>query len=189
MIIKITELRETRLRTVHFRNEYGELERDTEEWEFQRPVKTVTSPRRFAHHIVDVLIIQLLVLSFEFCYKFIIQIGELYAEENNFLIMFVGLPSFLTMYVGYYAIFEYLYQKTPGKFLTHTIVINEYGSKPELSNILLRSLFRLVPFEAFSCLGDKYSYGWHDKWSKTWVVTDDELIDLQRLQVETLNNY
>lgn len=71
----------------------------------------------------------------------------------------------------YYALFEIIFEKTPGKFLTKTRVVNLQGGKAETGDILLRSIIRYVPFEAFSFLGDS-AIGWHDKWSKTRVVRD-----------------
>lgn len=43
--------------------------------------------------------------------------------------------------------------KTIGKYITKTIVVMEDGSKPKASDIVLRSLCRLIPFDAFSFLG------------------------------------
>ncbi|MEL6256277.1 MAG: RDD family protein [Bacteroidota bacterium] len=71
----------------------------------------------------------------------------------------------------YYALFEIIFDKTPGKFLTKTKVVNLEGGKADTTAILLRSLIRYVPFEAFSFLGDSAT-GWHDSWSKTRVVRD-----------------
>lgn len=71
--------------------------------------------------------------------------------------------------------------------LTKTVVIDEYGNKPDLGTLLLRNVIRIVPFEHLSCLGGKYSYGWHDKWSETWVVTETERDELKRLQLENEN--
>jgi uncharacterized RDD family membrane protein YckC len=72
-------------------------------------------------------------------------------------------------------------KKTPGKFLTKTVVIDEYANKPDFGTLLLRSFARLVPFEPFSCWGDTYSRGWHDKWSNTWVVKEEERDELKKL--------
>jgi uncharacterized RDD family membrane protein YckC len=82
------------------------------------------------------------------------------------------------MYALYYFLFEHFFQKTPGKFLTKTIVIDVYGKKPETRTLILRSLIRMVPFEPFSCLSDR---GWHDRWSETWVVLDEEAEKLKEL--------
>ncbi|MDX1963023.1 MAG: RDD family protein [Pirellulales bacterium] len=77
----------------------------------------------------------------------------------------VGLPSFLS----YYILMEATTQRTIGKFLTGTIVVNEQGGKPSLGQILGRSFARLIPFEAFSFLGTP-TRGWHDKLPKTYVI-------------------
>ena len=69
-------------------------------------------------------------------------------------------------------------QRTIGKFATKSVVINEYAQKPSNEQLIGRSFARLVPFEAFSCLADR---GWHDTWSKTYVVTEKERDELQRL--------
>jgi len=50
-------------------------------------------------------------------------------------------------------------------------VVDDQGAQPGVSSILRRSLSRLVPFDAFSFLGN-YARGWHDKWSNTWVIDE-----------------
>ncbi len=69
----------------------------------------------------------------------------------------------------YYFIFELIWQRTPGKFLTGTKVIDFNGRKPDIITIFQRTLIRFVPFEPFSFLGKK-AYGWHDNWSGTYVI-------------------
>jgi len=71
--------------------------------------------------------------------------------------------------VLYYVFFEWLFGRTPGKFITRTKVITKYGTKPNFAQIIGRTLTRLIPFEALSFLGAYYS-GWHDTWSNTLVV-------------------
>ena len=95
-------------------------------------------------------------------------------------VAFITLLASLLLFPFLYFVCEYFWQKTPGKFLTKTIVIDEYGNKPDVGSLLLRSLVRLVPFEAFSCLGDP-SRGWHDRWSNTYVVKDTELKEIKKL--------
>lgn len=112
------------------------------------------------------------------------MIGVISLFENNNTVEIITLIFQIILILlipSYYILCEYKWQQTIGKLLTKTVVIDEYGNKPDLSTILLRSLIRLVPFEAISCYGDKFSHGWHDRWSKTWVVSKEE--------VETLKNY
>ena len=69
--------------------------------------------------------------------------------------------------ICYYCFFEGIWSRTPGKFVLGTIVVNEAGGKPSFGQILGRTLARFIPFEPFSCLGER---GWHDSVSKTQVV-------------------
>jgi uncharacterized RDD family membrane protein YckC len=69
--------------------------------------------------------------------------------------------------IAYYLFFESLWQRTPGKFLLGTVVINEQGDKPSFGQVLGRTLCRFIPFEPFSFLGRE---GWHDSISRTKVV-------------------
>ena len=83
---------------------------------------------------------------------------------------FIVLP-FLLLIPGYYILFEYLFGKTPAKFLTKTKVVTKHGKKPGFWNIVGRTLCRFVPFEPFSFLGSR-AVGWHDSISATYVVKD-----------------
>ena len=76
----------------------------------------------------------------------------------------------LVLIVFYHALFEYFFSKTPGKFLTKTHVVTTNGQRPTFSNILGRSLCRLIPFDNLSFLFSEN--GWHDKISNTMVVCD-----------------
>jgi tetratricopeptide (TPR) repeat protein len=76
---------------------------------------------------------------------------------------------FLILNIGYYLLFEIIWQKTPGKWLTKTRVVMEDETKPDFAHILGRTMCRLIPFEVFSFLG-KESVGWHDKISRTRVI-------------------
>ena len=80
---------------------------------------------------------------------------------------FLGFYYFF-LYVMYHVIFEHFLKKTPGKFFTNTIVINEDGSEPNFRKILIRNICRLIPFDPISFLVSKN--GWHDQISKTKVV-------------------
>lgn len=77
------------------------------------------------------------------------------------------------LYLAYYVAFEAATDRTIGKYITGTIVVKEDGSKPEFTDIFIRSISRFVPFEALSFFG-KSGRGWHDKWSKTYVIKASE---------------
>lgn len=87
------------------------------------------------------------------------------------LILFSGKVPTWVMYmifVFYYVGFEYLFQRTPAKFITKTKVVDQNGEKPSFGRILGRNIARLIPFDAFSYLFTPV--GWHDSLSKTYVV-------------------
>lgn len=64
---------------------------------------------------------------------------------------------------------EALFGRTLGKLVTGTRVIAESGGPAKLWQVVLRTLYRFVPFEGLSFLS-KRRPGWHDRWSKTRVV-------------------
>lgn len=74
------------------------------------------------------------------------------------------------IYFNYYFLFEYFFQKTPGKFLTKTMVVEADGTRPEAQTLFWRSLGRLIPFDVLSFLFGQR--GWHDSISRTMVVHD-----------------
>jgi uncharacterized RDD family membrane protein YckC len=114
----------------------------------------------------------------------LLSINKNFNQGINLTFGFFNQIELLLLYPALYCYCEYKWQKTPGKFLSKTIVINEYANKPDIRTIVLRSLIRIVPFDPLSCLGEKYSRGWHDKWSETWVVSEKEFTKLKELQLE-----
>ena len=50
---KITELREDRKRTYHYRDVYGDLIKDVEEIEVNREVRTISGGKKFANYFID----------------------------------------------------------------------------------------------------------------------------------------
>lgn len=131
-------------------------------------VKTIGQDLRFVHLITDYFILGILTYI----------IGAIPALNDTQLSL-LQLTTFLT-YPLFYAITEYKFQQTPGKMLTNYVVIDQYVNKPDFKTCLLRTLIRIVPFEPFSCLSTP-SRGWHDKWTKTYVVHKDEVYKLKAL--------
>lgn len=87
----------------------------------------------------------------------------------------VGYNGFLTKVIVvlvYYISFELVTGKTPGKMNTKTRVVMQDGSQLTFGAVFIRTIVRIIPFEALSFLGSKNPIGWHDKWSKTRVVED-----------------
>ncbi len=84
----------------------------------------------------------------------------------NFVIMLI--------YFFYFLITEGLFGRSLAKFITGTIVVNEYGERTDFMTILRRTLCRFIPFEIFSCFGTR---GWHDSLSDTYVVNKKALTE------------
>lgn len=70
----------------------------------------------------------------------------------------------------YYVVCESLWQRTLGKAITGTKVVDRNGNKPKFWTICGRTLARCIPFEKFSFLIGSNPIGWHDRISKTLVV-------------------
>lgn len=180
---KITELTEIRTGTVETVNAFGQRERHYEDKEFLREVHTVRSGLRFVNYIVDMIVFQIVIGIVSTIFDTI----QAYTKVDPFVNMGFVISSTLfiiCLYPGFYACCEYMWQQTPGKFLTRTYVIDEYANKPELHTLLLRSVIRFIPFDGLSFLGDGYVRGWHDSWANTWVVDRSELETLKQLQIE-----
>ena len=124
------------------------------------PYKTSMALRRLANFYIDL---------FAICairWLLINVMPERVVEQN------IGIWFFVLIAWGYYFIFESIFQRTIGKFITGTRVVDIIGDKPSVWTIAIRSLIRLIPFEPFSFLGAKVC-GWHDRWSYTFVVKND----------------
>ena len=78
----------------------------------------------------------------------------------------------------YYNVFEIFSTRTVGKWITQTIVVDHNGEKPNSEMILVRSLCRLIPFNALSIIGFP-ARTWHDSISKTYVV-DKRALDTEK---------
>src|SRR5690606_23138127 len=86
-------------------------------------------------------------------------------EEVGFQILdrIISLLLFVLFIAGQEIIFK---GKTFGKFVTKTRAVNIDGTRITNRTAFLRGFSRMVPFEAFSALGDP-SNPWHDKWTNT----------------------
>jgi len=85
----------------------------------------------------------------------------------------------------YYIVLEGKYQMSLGKLVTQTIVVDQYGEKPEMSSIVKRSFCRMIPFDHLSFLGSA-ARGWHDSISETYVV-DKKILNEKKLLFHELN--
>ncbi|TYB72214.1 RDD family protein [Bizionia myxarmorum] len=126
----------------------------------------VSSGIRFLHYIIDFIIAYLLILVI-----FIILGLFINPTSNNFIGGLLTLITVLGTFFGYYAVMEIKFQKTVAKFITKTKVVKIDGNKPTVSEIIVRTICRLIPFDGISYLFVKN--GLHDYLSKTKVIKDN----------------
>jgi uncharacterized RDD family membrane protein YckC len=126
---------------------------------------SVSSSIRFVNFLIDFVVIYifygLVVPNFE-QFLTLTSKAELIIYRIGTLILFFAI---------YYIPFEYKYQKTLGKIITKTKVVNFEGQKPELGDIVSRTFCRLIPFDRFSFFFTRN--GFHDAISKTKVIKDN----------------
>jgi len=174
---KITEIQQTKFRTTYQRDALGNRIAKKIPFTGYRKVTVVSGGRRYAHYFVDCIAYYILFTLVEFLISSILMIFKndpltiLAIQASLFPVFFLSWPLF-------YVFFEYKFQKTPGKFLTKCLVIDIYGNRPTIGNLMLRNIIRLVPFEIFSCMSER---GWHDRWSDTFVVPIDEHKELRKI--------
>ncbi len=116
--------------------------------------------KRFIHMVVDMIIIISIAI--------VITMGLelLFGLKNGMAIL--DLIIYPLIFVLYYGIMENKFQRTVGKFLTGTKVVDYNGDVPGIARIIGRTLCRLIPFENFSFLF--FQDGFHDSLSKTAVI-------------------
>ncbi len=120
---------------------------------------------RFLNYIIDFIVAYLLVLV-----VYIILGLFITSSYDDILAAFLTLIIAFGTFLSYYAFMEIKFQKTIGKFITKTKVVKMDGNKPSTSEIITRTLCRLIPFDGISYLFVKN--GLHDYLSKTKVIKD-----------------
>ncbi len=127
--------------------------------------------KRFTNHILDTIFLIIFNLLFGIILGLILAIVS--PETLDSIANMSVLQEYLFGYIVamfYFSLFEIATGRTPAKFITKTKVVDEHGNPPKTESILIRSLCRFIPFEAFSFLGGEPVVGWHDSLSKTRVV-------------------
>ncbi len=89
-------------------------------------------------------------------------------DESTFDYFLLNYLIAIVNYLLYYTICEKGFKGyTLGKLVTGTRAIRIDGGELTIKDAVLRSLSRLVPFEAFSAFG---GHPWHDTWTNTMVI-------------------
>lgn len=132
-----------------------------------------TKWQRFANYFVDKIIINVFFALIGIVAVFTDEIlGIYYFTEFVDRLSEIGRLADIVLTAVIYFFYTFLMEyftggRTVGKYITGTKVIMTDGQVPTLQDCLLRNLYRLVPFDALSFLGEN---GWHDSWSDTRVI-------------------
>lgn len=127
---------------------------------YLRPMRQVGEGTRVLNFLVDTVLVFLLAYA---AYK-----------TWNWYVIYWNYPAytfgwfFFGMLFVYYTIFEGIFSRTPGKWLSYTRVVNAKGRRPLFIQVIFRSLLRLTIIDLFFIpfLGRPL----HDYLSKTYVV-------------------
>ncbi len=174
--IKITEIKE--YYTKQTRVKYSGPNTGGAEFEMKthmrfKDVNYVDGWARFGHHILDSFLYYIFIAIIAGPIGIAIAI---FAGSDSLDSPIYDIINYVILYPGYYLLFEFSMQSTPAKLILGRVVVNEYGEKPDFTQLLKRSYSRIVPFETFSCLSTQ---GWHDTWSNTIVIRKKDLKELQ----------
>lgn len=175
---KITEIKEYYTVKRKERNKAGELVEVEKNMFRYKEVPFVTGWPRFGHFLLDRLFYYIIAVIIGLTIGVLLGLfggAEWFLSMNERLL---DLIFYVVLYPAYYLFLEATTQGSLAKLILKRVVVDEYGEKPTFKQILGRSYARLVPFEAFSCLG---TTGWHDNWSKTYVIRKQDLEDLKVL--------
>lgn len=125
-------------------------------------IEPVSTSRRFLNFIIDLA-----------TWGSVLLVANLFIDLNQINNSRVFNFSLLSVtFLIYYFAMEVNFQRTVGKFVTKTKVINEMGEKPTPIQILFRTLCRIIPLDQFSFLVARK--GFHDYLSNTMVVDESE---------------
>jgi uncharacterized RDD family membrane protein YckC len=127
--------------------------------------KKVSSLTRFIHFIVDTIAFMILAMIFAFVSGLFIK------PTDQGLMIIISYLMFAIGFFVYYVFMETRFQKTIGKFITKTKVVNKNGTSPDVGDIVRRTFCRLIPFDRISFLFT--ANGFHDRLSDTTIIKDE----------------
>ena len=143
---------------------------------------------RFLNFIIDLIFLQLF-RGIIYFFSAFIPFGKEYNSLLEWFTSFDKIQNILFWSIitfCYYSLLEIFLSRTLSKYLTNTIVVKEDGSKPSSIDIFGRTLIRLIPFESLTFLQGR-KLGWHDDYSKTYVVKKDKLEQQMKEHLEVMS--
>lgn len=163
----------TTLKTTHMEQPSKDL---LQEFEHTADLTPASPGLRFVNCLIDVVawyaisfVIMIVVsLLFYASGAYEVEASETTTPVEPGVMQIILLLGGLLYFTLYYALIEYFFKgRTLGKMATGTVVVREDGAKITFKDAFLRSLCRLIPFEALSAFGYR---PWHDSLTNTLVV-------------------
>lgn len=129
---------------------------------------------RFANYLIDLVVFYILFMVLASLLGVILVLigGDLDSflyELEHVNPLLDRLITALMYGLIYFALESMLKERSIGKYITKTKVVDINGNIPTMGSMLKRFFSRLIPFDVFSFLGEK-ARGWHDSISDTYVV-------------------
>ncbi len=139
----------------------------------QGPAPLAGRGQRFLNFFIDNIVLNVLQLACLCPLGAVIGLtvedpSALDSPETELMFNLLGYGVFFVVFFLYYVVLELAFQRTLGKLLTGTRVVQTDGTPPTFGQVLGRTAARLIPFEALSFLF--MDRGWHDTLSGTQVV-------------------
>lgn len=133
--------------------------------------------QRFINFIIDLFVVYLITIGIGAAINIIGQLMDNYKLSDwiTSLTLIENIFFGLIVLFFYFAIMEMYLSRTFGKYFTKTLVVKHNGAKPKVKSIIVRTLVRMIAFEAFSFLNHN-ARGWHDTLSVTYVVKKHEFV-------------
>ena len=137
--------------------------------------------QRFINYIIDIAIIYgvlfILMILLVFITSFFNYPGFYNWTQN--IGNLEGYIVFFSIQIPYHTFLESYTSRTIAKYITKTMVVDEYGAKIALGTAFKRTLCRLIPFDALTFLGG--SRGWHDSIPDVYVVKKELFLNNKTL--------
>ena len=138
--------------------------------DFERVPNLVPADKglRFANLLIDYIIFAFLNYLITSIYESFVLDQFVIGNETALIFTFYGALISIGAYILFYTTIEYYTKgRTIGKLATNTIAVRRDGNLLTFKDALLRSLCRLIPFEAIAAL---FVEPWHDSITNTTVV-------------------
>lgn len=122
---------------------------------------------RFLSYFIDLLFRILIFVSLLYLLR-----GKGLFGDN--LVMEFYLMSVVIEFL-YYLISELCFKNSLGKIITGSKLVGYDLEKPTEGQILKRNICRMFPFEMLFFFSHLNGYGWHDRLSKTLIISNKKL--------------